>query len=171
MGHGAGDISADLEEALRSKCVVQVVGPKDSGKTGAIVEAVKVLVGEGYSVAVIKHTHHSVDTPAKDTWRYIREGGASVSIAIKGSGEEVAVFLRGDRGDVGRILAAALEASDIVLVEGYSGRALGEVVAVEMSPLGSRPSDEIVRIARKCLEKRASMSQASGQGSIYDHNK
>ncbi|MEM4970936.1 MAG: molybdopterin-guanine dinucleotide biosynthesis protein MobB [Sulfolobales archaeon] len=145
----------DIKDLLRSKCVIHVIGSRDSGKTSAIVEALKHLSAMGYKVAVIKHTHHSVDTPFKDTWRYIHNGGALISVAVKDLGEEIAIFIDGNRGgDAAReVLSKIIESVDLVIVEGYSGVYLGDEIHID------RPSDipiianEILSRALKCVER------------------
>jgi molybdopterin-guanine dinucleotide biosynthesis protein B len=101
--------------------VVKVVGPSGSGKTTAIVEAVRRLKAMGLRVAVLKHTHHDIDTPGKDSWRFLEEGGADASIVVKGGGERVAVFARMPVEDVLRLLSLSF---DVVLVEGFRGSGL-----------------------------------------------
>jgi len=55
-------------------CIIQVVGKKDTGKTSAIERAVKILKEKGYSVAVVKHSHHEIDIQGKDTYRFWEAG-------------------------------------------------------------------------------------------------
>jgi molybdopterin-guanine dinucleotide biosynthesis protein B len=47
--------------------IVGIVGYKDSGKTTLTRRLAHELTGKGYKVAVIKHTHHTLDAPGKDT--------------------------------------------------------------------------------------------------------
>jgi molybdopterin-guanine dinucleotide biosynthesis protein B len=47
--------------------VVGIVGYKNSGKTTLTRALSKELTDRGHEVAVIKHTHHQVDLPDKDT--------------------------------------------------------------------------------------------------------
>ena len=102
---------------MRVGCVIQVVGPSGSGKTTTIVKVVRRLRRMGFRVAVLKHTHHDIDVPGKDSWRFLEEGGADASIVVRGGGERVAVFTRLSLEDVLEVLRLSF---DIVLVEGFS---------------------------------------------------
>ncbi|MEM4738960.1 MAG: molybdopterin-guanine dinucleotide biosynthesis protein MobB, partial [Acidilobaceae archaeon] len=75
-------------------CIIQVVGFSGSGKTSSIVLASLKLKSLGFRVAVIKHTHHDVDSPHRDSWRFVEEGLADYSVVFKGSGERVAIIMR-----------------------------------------------------------------------------
>lgn len=148
------DSTLDIKDLLRSRCVIHVVGSRDSGKTSAIVEALKHLSAMGYRVAVIKHTHHGVDTPFKDTWRYIHDGGALISIAIKDWGEEIAVLIDGYRGGEAAkdVLSRIIESMDLVIVEGYSGVYLGDEIHIDRSSDISIIANEILSRALKCIK-------------------
>ena len=102
---------------MKAGCIVQVVGPSGTGKTTTIVKVVKTLKGMGLRVAVLKHTHHDIDVPGKDSWRFLEEGGADASIVVKGRGERVAVFTR---LDFSSILEALRLSFDVIIVEGFS---------------------------------------------------
>lgn len=47
--------------------VLGVVGYKDSGKTTLVRALARELVDRGHKVAIVKHTHHRLDPPGKDT--------------------------------------------------------------------------------------------------------
>jgi molybdopterin-guanine dinucleotide biosynthesis adapter protein len=66
----------------QSPTVVQIVGNKNSGKTTLICALIPLLREQGYTVAVIKHTHHSfeVDHSGTDTWKQREAGAAAVAI-------------------------------------------------------------------------------------------
>ena len=98
-------------------CVIQVVGPSGSGKTTTIVKVVRSLRELGFKVAVLKHTHHEIDVPGKDSWRFLEEGGAEASIVVRGDGERVAIFTRLSLEDILEVLRLSF---DVVLVEGFS---------------------------------------------------
>ncbi|MEO2032331.1 MAG: molybdopterin-guanine dinucleotide biosynthesis protein B, partial [Planctomycetaceae bacterium] len=59
---------------------IHIVGRKNSGKTGLIVELVSFLTDLGYCVGTIKHTHHDheLDTPGKDSYRHCAAGAKVV---------------------------------------------------------------------------------------------
>ncbi len=128
-------------------CVVQVVGPSGSGKTRAIVGAVRELKSMGLRVAVLKHTHHDVDVPWKDSWRFLEEGGADASILVKGEGERVAVFTRMGLGEVLGLLRLSF---DVVLVEGFSSKPLEADAVVDSRELGGSSDKLLKLVAEAC---------------------
>ncbi len=92
--------------------VVGIVGYKDSGKTTLTRRLARELTGKGYKVAVVKHTHHSLDAPGKDT-AVLGEVVEQVAIV---SARESALFWT--RPLSLEEVIPHLEA-DIVLVEGF----------------------------------------------------
>jgi molybdopterin-guanine dinucleotide biosynthesis protein B len=92
--------------------VVGIVGYKDSGKTTLTRRLACELTGRGYRVAVVKHTHHSLDAPGKDT-AILGEAVEQVAII---SAQESALFWK--RPLSLEDVISHLEA-DIILVEGF----------------------------------------------------
>ena len=127
-------------------CAVQVVGPSGSGKTTAIVEAARRLSEAGVRVAVLKHTHHSIDVPGKDSWRFLEEGGALASILVRGEGERVALFTRLPPEALLQLLSGLFDA---VIIEGFKGVAL----APRVEP-GPGAAERIVSLVMECLRER-----------------
>ena len=102
---------------------IHIVGRKNSGKTGLIVELVSFLTDLGYCVGTIKHTHHchELDTPGKDSFRHCAAGAKVVGIM---SPRMLAVFQPADRpqntdSSYSTIMAMCKQC-DVVLVEGDS---------------------------------------------------
>ena len=60
--------------------VVRFAGPSQQGKTTLIAQLLRELEPQ-YSIAVIKHSHHPLSLPAKDSTLFSQEG-ASFSLAI-----------------------------------------------------------------------------------------
>lgn len=92
--------------------VVGVVGYKDSGKTTLTHALAHKLTSRGYEVGIIKHTHHSLDLPGKDT-ATLGESVAQVGVI---SPQESGVFWK---------TSLSLESIishfkvDIILIEGF----------------------------------------------------
>ncbi|MCS7107513.1 MAG: molybdopterin-guanine dinucleotide biosynthesis protein B [Acidilobaceae archaeon] len=127
-------------------CVVQVLGPSNTGKTTSIVAASKSLRAMGLRVAVVKHTHHEVDTPQKDSWRFLEEGGANVVAVVKGRGERTALFIP----DLSLDELMGLLKVDVILVEGFKDLQLGERVLAGPERSIESMSSEIVSKALLC---------------------
>ncbi len=94
---------------------MQLLGPSGSGKTLALSLAVRRLARHGLRVAVVKHSHHSIDLPGKDTDRLRRSGARFVLFASN----DLTLMSRCDPLALLRSLPV-----DAVLVEGYGGRRL-----------------------------------------------
>jgi len=96
--------------------VIAIVGYKESGKTSLIEALLEELRGRGLRVGVIKHTtrRYPVDTPGKDTWRYM-EAGARASALL--TPMDTALFLRRtlELDEVIHIL----QPLDLVVLEGF----------------------------------------------------
>ncbi|MCE4603428.1 MAG: molybdopterin-guanine dinucleotide biosynthesis protein B [Aeropyrum sp.] len=130
------------------KCAVKVIGRSNSGKTSAIVSALKTLSKRGVKVGVVKHTHHNVDIRGKDTWRFLEEGGAQVSIIVKGGGERIAVFAADL--SLGELLDWINSRVDAVILEGFKDLRIAAVV-VNVEELGvERSARLIVESIMKC---------------------
>lgn len=135
------------------RCVIQVIGPSDSGKTSAIVMALKMLRERGVSATVVKHTHHEIDTPHKDSWRFINEGMAESAIVIKGSGEAVLMIMR----NLSVREAMDLAPSELIIVEGFKDLELGERVTLPSSRSLEEVAAEIAERALSCLRSRGAI--------------
>lgn len=131
-------------------CVVKVVGPSGSGKTSAIVAASRILKGRGLRVAVVKHTHHDIDTPGKDSWRFLEEGGVDFSVVVKGGGERVAFFTSMKPWEVLELIGGLV---DVVLVEGFKGWREPGWVEVDVRSLRG-PEDLASLVGEVCLGGR-----------------
>jgi molybdopterin-guanine dinucleotide biosynthesis protein B len=106
------------------KCVFQVLGQKDSGKTSVIERVVSKAKEKGLKVAVVKKSHHVVDPEGKDTWRF-RKSGADM-VLFYGSDDVTSVLISGSPTSILRLLPC-----DLVLVEGFKQEDLGEKFIVD----------------------------------------
>jgi len=91
----------------------QLVGRSGSGKTLAIERATRLLRRRGLRVAVLKHSHHRLDLPGKDTARFRRAGSELVVF----SSEQTVLFSDWDPAALARVLPV-----DVVLIEGFHAR-------------------------------------------------
>jgi molybdopterin synthase catalytic subunit len=105
--------------------VLGVVGPSDAGKT-SLVERLVDRLGERGSVATVKHCTHEpdVDTAGKDTARH-RAAGADVTYGLT---DDDGWFATGVDRTLGETLDDLAPDYDYVVIEGYSGAAVPQVV-------------------------------------------
>lgn len=101
------------------KKVVSVVGYSGSGKTVLLEGLVPELTKRGYRIAVVKHTHHTVeiDQPGTDSWRLYKAGADVIVLAspeklfmIKPVTQEQAIT------DIQRLLGGSY---DLIITEGF----------------------------------------------------
>jgi len=100
--------------------VIGFYGRSGSGKTTLIERVLCELGKHGLSAAVIKQSCHEVglDTPDKDTWRFVQAGARPVALHTD---NESALFLPGEitlTDLVAMIAAIGRYRPDIILVEG-----------------------------------------------------
>ncbi|WP_457649975.1 bifunctional molybdopterin-guanine dinucleotide biosynthesis adaptor protein MobB/molybdopterin molybdotransferase MoeA [Profundibacter sp.] len=100
--------------------VFGVVGWKNSGKTGLMERLVSEITSRGFTVATLKHAHHSfdVDHQGKDSYRH-REAGATEVLLASRQRWALMHELRGQDEPTLEQLLAHLSPNDLVLIEGY----------------------------------------------------
>jgi len=100
--------------------VFGVVGWKNSGKTGLMERLVAEITSRGFSVATLKHAHHSfdVDHQGKDSYRH-REAGAREVLLASRQRWALMHELRGQDEPTLEQLLSHLSPNDLVLIEGY----------------------------------------------------
>jgi molybdopterin-guanine dinucleotide biosynthesis protein MobB len=98
---------------------VSFVAPSGTGKTTLIEGVIRVLVGRGFRICVLKHDAHNLtlDQPGKDTWRFRQAGAFRAVIA---SDTELGMFssVQGDL-TIGGIIQDHLGDADLVITEGF----------------------------------------------------
>jgi len=100
--------------------VFGLVGWSGSGKTTLLVQLLPELIGRGFTVSTMKHTHHNVDIdqPGKDSYEHRRAGATEVLI----TGAKRWALLHENRGRpepaIDDLLAQMCEV-DLVLIEGF----------------------------------------------------
>lgn len=138
-----------------NKCIIQVIGKKDSGKTLTIEKAVRELKNLRLSIAVIKHSHHEIDLQGKDTFRFW-EAGSDYVVFLNQKG---IIMGRFSVKDVLEIIPA-----DVVLIEGYKDEQFGrlfEITKPEESDLISR---KIIDYVKECTTKSYTQYKLIGEG-------
>jgi len=97
-----------------------LVGWSGSGKTTLMRELLPELIGRGYRVSTMKHTHHNfdIDKPGKDSYMH-REAGAH-EVLITGA-KRWAILHENRQTPEPSIdsLLARMEEVDLVLIEGF----------------------------------------------------
>jgi molybdopterin-guanine dinucleotide biosynthesis adapter protein len=98
---------------------IHIVGRKNHGKTGLVVDLVEELTRRGLRVGCIKHSAHSheLDSPGKDSYRQSKAGAEPTAVVTRDS---IAIYVTRPQDDCFYELMAPLyEACDLVLVEGH----------------------------------------------------
>lgn len=107
--------------------ILAFAAPSGTGKTTLIESVVRVLVGRGLRVGVLKSDAHRVvlDRPGKDSWRFAEAGARQVVVL---SAERLALFERpeGDQSLV-HVIDRLLPDAEIVLAEGFRQSGLPSV--------------------------------------------
>ena len=110
---------------------IAVVGYSDSGKTTVATALVRILHGDGYKVAAVKHCPHGhdVDREGSDTHR-MGKAGADAVIAV--SPERVSKMERVDGEPSLESIAGTLTGYDLVIAEGFKDSAAPKVLVARL---------------------------------------
>jgi len=133
--------------------VFGIAGLSGSGKTTLIERVLPLLSARGLRVAVLKHTHHSVDLdhPGKDSWR-AREAGAAAVLLVSDVRSALLMEHRAASPTFAEMLAR-LPPCDLVLVEGWKREPIAKL-EVHRAATGKPwlfPDDPYVRaVASDC---------------------
>ncbi|MCX7682907.1 MAG: molybdopterin-guanine dinucleotide biosynthesis protein B [Anaerolineae bacterium] len=117
--------------------LIGIVGYKNSGKTTLVARLARALLGRGYRVAVVKHTHHPIDLPGKDT-AVLREAAGQVALL---SPTGAAIFWEETKSlqEITRYLDA-----QVVLVEGLKAEHIPKIACLRGRPDDRELLDEWV---------------------------
>jgi len=107
--------------------LIGIVGYKNSGKTTLTSGLARELLRRGYRVAVVKHTHHPIDLPGKDT-AVLREAAGQVALL---SADGAAIFWK-EPVDLQSVVAH-LDAQ-IILVEGLKAERIPKIACLRGKP-------------------------------------
>lgn len=111
--------------------VLQLCGWSGSGKTTLAASIIRKAVANGRRVHAVKHTHHPIDGSSGGDTATLLEAGAAEAVLI---GEAEAVRWRAESDAQPELLASfSLEeylssGADLIIIEGYKSRRLGDVV-------------------------------------------
>jgi molybdopterin-guanine dinucleotide biosynthesis protein MobB len=100
--------------------VYGVIGWKNAGKTTLVERLVAEIVGRGFTVSTVKHTHHlvDVDRPGKDSHRHRSAGARQVILASSARWALMSELRAAPEPPLAELLRH-LDPVDLVLVEGY----------------------------------------------------
>jgi molybdopterin-guanine dinucleotide biosynthesis protein len=142
-----------------------VSGIKDSGKTGLIIKLINEFIGEGYSVAVIKHDGHEyvMDHEGTDTWRF-RQAGAVCSAIF--SDTQYSIHCA-QKADIQTMLSLCRDA-DVVIIEGMKHSAYPKVEVVRQAKSSAPVCDEdsLICVATDVVSREAVKCPVFGMDDI-----
>ncbi len=97
-----------------------LVGWSGSGKTTLVAELVPELIGRGFSVSTMKHTHHNFDIDKKGKDSYLHRAAGATEVLITGA-KRWAILHENREAPEPSIddLLARMEDVDLVLIEGF----------------------------------------------------
>ena len=110
--------------------IIGIAGWKNSGKTTLAVRLVEEFSRRGYTVATIKHAHHSLrlDDDDTDSARHRRAGARQVAVV---SSQRWAIMTEDPGGpelDFADVIAR-LDPCDLIIVEGYKSQPIPKIEA------------------------------------------
>ena len=140
-----------------------IVGWSGSGKTTLMLQLLPELIGRGFRISTIKHTHHNfdIDKPGKDSYMH-REAGAH-EVLITGAQRWAILHENRDTPEPNiDALLTRLEEVDLVLVEGFKSHAHAKMeihrpvigkslLATEDVSIVAVASDETVSLAGRVV--------------------
>ena len=109
-------------EDLSDIPIIAVSGYPGSGKTILIEKLTIELKERGYRIATIKHTHHDISDPGKDTERHI-SSGAEASLLVNDH-RIVSIIPKNEPPSFAEMLRTLGTDYDLILCEGFKESAL-----------------------------------------------
>ena len=104
-----------------NRVIVAVIGTSNSGKTSAIEVIIKGIIKKGYTVATVKHIpeeEFTIDTPGKDTWRFI-QAGANIVLSV--APKEITRIKKNKikKNTLEKIIGEIPDEIDVIIIEGF----------------------------------------------------
>jgi molybdopterin-guanine dinucleotide biosynthesis protein B len=127
------------------KCIFQIIGSKDSGKTTLIERMINEAKKRGLTVSVIKHSHHEIDLKYKDTWRF-KSAGADLILFL--SPTETIIITNNVNISIINLLP-----TDLILIEGFSDLDLGYKFNIKDIKELDKLFEEFLIILNNCNKK------------------
>jgi molybdopterin-guanine dinucleotide biosynthesis protein B len=151
------------------RSIISIVGKSGSGKTTLLEKMIPELKRRGYRIGVVKHSHHHIDTAAKDTARF-NESGAEFS-AIN-SLDDLAIFRKIDHYFEPQEIASYIQWDyDLIITEGFksSGYLRIEVHRKELGQdLVSKPEQLLAVVTDEPLDVKVPQFAADELSKIAD---
>jgi len=134
---------------MLSNAIVPVLGfvaPSGTGKTQLLKALITRLKSEGFTIAVIKHSHHDfeIDKPGKDSYELRISGATQMLIASKHRWAMITENERPGHEVELNILIKQLDqtALDIILVEGFKFECFPKIEVYRSDQTSSEPDQE-----------------------------
>lgn len=106
---------------------IQIVGPKDSGKTAVVTRLISSLTKRHFRVAAIKHDAHSssMDVPGTDSYQMSAAGARQVVLEANG---QLFFHQQGQRPPLATLVKLLGAENDVVIIEGHKAAHYPKVV-------------------------------------------
>ena len=108
---------------------IQIVGPKDSGKTAVVTRLIGCLTKKHFRVAAIKHDAHSssMDIPGTDSYQMSAAGARQVVLE---SNNQLFFHQQGQRPSLAALVRLLGAENDFVIIEGHKAASYPKVVLI-----------------------------------------
>ena len=131
--------------------VFGITGWSGSGKTTLMVKLLPEIIGRGFMVSTMKHSHHSfdLDRVGKDSFKH-RQAGASEVLVASSVRWALMHELRGDAEPSMEELTKHMTAVDLLLIEGFKDHKYDKLEIYREStgkPLRCTEDEDIVAVA------------------------
>ena len=131
--------------------VFGITGWSGSGKTTLVVQLLPELIGRGYKVSTMKHTHHrfDIDRKGKDSYEHRRAGATEVMISSSNRWALMHEY-RGAKEPALDKLIKHMVPVDLLLIEGFRNHRYDKLEVyrkVTGKPLRCLEDDNVVAIA------------------------
>ncbi|MBL4614870.1 MAG: molybdopterin-guanine dinucleotide biosynthesis protein B [Magnetovibrio sp.] len=131
--------------------IIGIIGWSGTGKTTLLTELIPVLIGRGYTVSTMKHTHHDfdMDKPGKDSYLHRQAGAREVLLTSK---KRWALLneLRDEPEPDMEELFTKMAPVDILLIEGFKSHRFAKIEVSRPSrgkKLLCKTDDSVVALA------------------------